>query len=721
MSSTFASDNVGRLGRSVPTSQLRSEILRGTDELPLREVPFVDLNSTALEDMEREAMGLAPRFAIPNEVYITPDNNGLWEIIDKDTMVWRQRIASKGAISLNLGFSGYYMPSGGRLFIYSPDYSTTLRPFTARDNADHGELWTPVVESDELILEVTVPASQRKELELELTSVNVGYRGFFKDDPLKSGWCNIDVICPEGDAWRDEIASVAVISTGGSLFCTGFMVNNTNEDQTPYFMTANHCGITSNNAASLVAYWNFESPSCGQQGGGSLSEWQSGSYWRAAYYDSDFTLVELDEMPNPAWSVAYAGWSRSGNDASSAVAIHHPSCDEKSISFEYDAVETTSYLGYTIPGDGTHIRVVDWDAGTTEPGSSGSPLFDQNHHVVGQLHGGYAACDNDESDWYGRLSVSWEGGGSSSSRLKDWLDPGNTGVTSLNTLVPGSHYCGDGFCDPDEDECNCPEDCGYPPSIETNCSDGVDEDCDGLTDCEDGDCDGSPDCICDNDGVCESGEDCSNCPNDCFSGSGAVCGNNICETADGEDCASCPQDCNGVQTGKPDFRYCCGDGDGHNPVGCDDPRCSSGGNTCSDIPAVGSCCGDGICEGSEDSYNCAVDCGPAPYCGDGICNGDEDSYSCEEDCGPPPFCGDGICDEGEDQCSCPDDCGYPPTIETNCSDGIDEDCDGYADCDDGDCSADPACSCLPADSPCVYDSECCSNKCLGKPGSRTCK
>jgi hypothetical protein len=276
------------------------------------------------------------------------------------------------------------------------------------------------------VIEVLLPAQARPLLQLELTSVNHGYIEFGKS-PF-SGTCNRDVICPEGDPWRDEIRSVGVISTGGSTFCTGFLVNNTAQDLTPYFMTANHCGINNGNAASLVVYWNYEQTYCRpvgspDPGDGSLSQFQTGSFFRSSYGNSDFTLVELDEDPQVEFNVHWAGWDRTSADATSAVAIHHPNTDEKRISFEYDPTSTTSYLDTSVPGDGTHIRVTDWDLGTTEPGSSGSPLFDQNHHIVGQLHGGYAACGNDLSDWYGRFSVSWTGGGTSASRLSDWLDP----------------------------------------------------------------------------------------------------------------------------------------------------------------------------------------------------------------------------------------------------------------------------------------------------------
>jgi hypothetical protein len=214
------------------------------------------------------------------------------------------------------------------------------------------------------------------------------------------------------------------------------MVNNTAEDQRPFFMTANHCGVNLSNASSLVVYWNFQSPNCGDQGGGSLTQWQTGSVLRARFGGSDFTLVELDDEPSPDFQVTFAGWDRTSAVPTSAVTIHHPRTDEKSISFEFQPCTITSYYQYVSPGDGTHIQVADWDLGTTEPGSSGCPLFNQDHLVVGQLHGGLAACGNELPDWYGRFSRSWTGDGTSDSRLSDWLDPLSTGAETLDHLAP---------------------------------------------------------------------------------------------------------------------------------------------------------------------------------------------------------------------------------------------------------------------------------------------
>lgn len=411
--------------------------LAAVDELV---VPPVDALAARAEDRERERLGLAPRFAIPMPIELDPFTRGTFETLPGELLLWRLRVTAPGARNVNLGFSRYHMPAGGQLLVYSPTSGRAIRPFTSADNEEHGELWTPVVPGDELVLELTLPDAGLEDLRLELAQVGSGYRGFGDPEPFgvqESGACNVDVVCPIGDPWRNEIPAIGVISTGGSTFCTGFMVNNTANDRKPYFMTANHCGIGAGNAASLVVYWNYETSVCGGTPDGQLNEFNTGSFFRASYGASDFTLVELDDDPDPDWGVTFAGWDRSGVDEPGAVAIHHPATDEKRISFEYDPTTTTSYLGSAQPGNGTHVRVADWDVGTTEGGSSGSPLFNLDHQVIGQLHGGYAACSNDDADWYGKLSVSWTGGGTASTRLSNWLDPLGTGAVEWNTLGGG--------------------------------------------------------------------------------------------------------------------------------------------------------------------------------------------------------------------------------------------------------------------------------------------
>ncbi|MCP3938976.1 MAG: hypothetical protein GY708_26820, partial [Actinomycetia bacterium] len=111
--------------------------------------------------------------------------------------------------------------------------------------------------------------------------------------------------------------------------------------------------------------------------------------------------------------------------------ISYPRGDARKIAFDNDPpVDGTNY-------GSTHWRIDDsnpdpahlaYELGTTEPASSGSPLFDQNHRVVGQLHGGTASCSSDTYDEYGKVDASWTGGGTPATRMSDWLDPLGTGA-----------------------------------------------------------------------------------------------------------------------------------------------------------------------------------------------------------------------------------------------------------------------------------------------------
>ncbi len=408
-------------------------------------LPELDNELLLQQELNRRGPGIAPRFAESIDVDITPDNHGTWDYTVSGKAVWRFRIHSKDAKSLNLGFTKFFLPEGGMLVIYSPDMETIDGPFTPADNEEHEQLWTPVFEGDELVVEVQVPAQNKSQLQLKLSSINHDFLGF---GAVVSGSCNVDVLCgiddgfPEIEEHRDIIQSVAVIGLNGGTFCTGFLVNNARQDCTPFFMTADHCGIDNGNAASLVAYWNFQNSSCrepgstasGQDGNGLLNMSNTGSIFRSGSGTSDFTLVELDDPVNENADAYMAGWDRGSTAPSSAVCVHHPNTEEKRISFEDNPLTMTDGFTNGPSSNFTHVRVTDWDLGTTEPGSSGSPLFDQNERVVGQLHGGGAACGNNQSDWYGAFARSWTGNSSSSTRLSDWLDPDGTGVMTVDGI-----------------------------------------------------------------------------------------------------------------------------------------------------------------------------------------------------------------------------------------------------------------------------------------------
>jgi len=404
------------------------------------QLPAPDLATLLASDAKQKGP-TAYRFAAPLAVKFTPSTHGVWSTLADGRMQWTMKLSSPGATSLNFAFSRYQLPPGAQLKISGgPD---VRGPYTERENR-LGQLWTPVVRSSEAKLVLTVPAAAKNLVTLELTQVNHGFRGFGTKDAVsgKSGGCNVDVVCPAGDEWRDEIRSVARFTIGGALLCSGQLVNNTARDFTPYFLTAGHCA-SAVLAPTTVFYWNYETSRCGGSPDGSLNQTQSGARLVATSIpdphqpSSDFSLLQLDETPDPAFGVYYAGWDNRDLAPVGVTAIHHPAGDEKRISFDFDATDITPYASDPgAAGFPTHLRIADWDVGTTEGGSSGSGIWNTERRLVGTLSGGAAACGNDEPDWYGRLHSHWFDLPTPLTSVASYLDPTNSGAVTLDGADP---------------------------------------------------------------------------------------------------------------------------------------------------------------------------------------------------------------------------------------------------------------------------------------------
>jgi subtilisin-like proprotein convertase family protein len=408
------------------------------------QLPLQDNEMLREQELQRRAPGVAPHFATPLDVDIQPATHGYWENLADGRSVWRLRLYSKGAYSLNLGFSEYQMPAGGHLILYDLGQEEIAGPFTPADNESHRQLWTPLFPGEEVIIEVVLPTPAKEKLALTLAKVN---HDFMNLAGVLSGSCNLDVACGAEDGWsivdnyRDIIASVGLYTATGIGFCTGFLINNTAEDCLPYVVSGFHCDVSPSNASSIVMYWNYEnqscrepgSPSSGGPGDGPLNIMNSGAIYRAGYSQSDMVLFELDDPVPDEVAAFYAGWVVDIEPPSDTViAIHHPDGEEKRISFAFDGTYRGAWGSGASPvPNGNHLIVSDWAIGTTEAGSSGCPLFNNKKQVVGHLHGGQAACGNNAYDSFGWFYASWTGGGTPSTSLRPWLDPDNTGVTSL--------------------------------------------------------------------------------------------------------------------------------------------------------------------------------------------------------------------------------------------------------------------------------------------------
>ena len=170
-----------------PTAQTLADAVQPLGSVDMIRLPALDLAAVAAQDELDRLQGLAPRYAVPNPVSVNTATAGTWEQVDDETMMWRLRIVAPDALSVNLGFTRFIMPPGGRLFFYAADFGHVIRPFTHADNEDHEQLWTPPVLAGDVVVEVTVPTAVRDQLQLELSAINHGYRGFGDVGRQRSG------------------------------------------------------------------------------------------------------------------------------------------------------------------------------------------------------------------------------------------------------------------------------------------------------------------------------------------------------------------------------------------------------------------------------------------------------------------------------------------------------------------------------------------------------
>ena len=399
----------------------KSFLIQQTISSPVLELPSFDINSFLQEDENsvRNEINKPYRFANPIPLNLNMNNSGNWTILEDGSSIWTLQINSPSAYSLNVIYDLFHIPDGAEFFVYSSNKEMILGAFTSLNHKPHGGFSTAPVIGDQIILEYNEPYEAEFKGEINIETVAHDYRNIFFNQSRgygDSGSCNNNVACSEASEWQDEIRSVAMILTsGGSRICTGTLINNTNQDLSPYFLTANHC-LGGND--SWIFMFNYDSPSCSNQNG-PTNMTVSGSSLLVNSASSDVALLILNETPPESYNVHYAGWDVSGNTPNIPVGIHHPSGDIKKISFDYDNASNS----------GNFWDIDSWDDGTTEPGSSGSPLFDGiSHRIIGQLYGGVASCTNFGYDTYGKTSVSWNLG------LNQYLDPNNLGVNYIDGI-----------------------------------------------------------------------------------------------------------------------------------------------------------------------------------------------------------------------------------------------------------------------------------------------
>ncbi len=446
----FSQINRGGTPKSFQHTQLKEA------DVPIKTMPAIDLLALQLEDAANNQDHMPWRFANPFPVDLNLKNSGRWDVLPNGDRIWRLRIACPDALSINLTYRDFFLPKGSLLYLYNTDKTQILGAFSSHNNSPSGRFGTALLHDEMITIEYYEPKAVQQQGRIAIDIVAHGYRplGESNDNvgPGNSGNCQVDVNCAEGNNWQDEKKGVARIVVNGSISCSGSLINNERADCTPYFLTADHCigslnAPNSTDASAWCFYWNFERPDC-NNGTAVSTPYQTtvGATLVSNDGPSDFALFLLTENPNDVYDVYYNGWNATNITGTGGTGIHHPSGDAKKIATHTIQPFDDDWFGSSPTG--SHWEVA-WAAtpnghSVTEGGSSGSPLFDANSRIIGQLHGGSSInCTNPANDpgIYGKVSYSWTNNNNAADyrRLKDWLDPDNTGTTTLD----GAYLCND--------------------------------------------------------------------------------------------------------------------------------------------------------------------------------------------------------------------------------------------------------------------------------------
>jgi lysyl endopeptidase len=369
--------------------------------------------------------------------------------------LWLYHVQSENAYAMQFYFDRFNIPKGATLFFYNEEKDMVLGSFTSENNNTNKDFGTQYIKGNSIYIEYIEPANPEFSGDLHIFKAIHVFRDLFKSGQWgSSGTCNIDVSCSIGDGWEKEIASVALILSYNNKYnlaswCSGVLLNNTKKDGTAYFLSAKHCGDTTRMAegyarqrfdySTWLFLFNYQDTICNAAGS---IRYPTTSVYGAnllaadsnGSLTSDYLLLKLNATSEQlsSYGVAWAGWDFNEQNALASlyeICIHHPSGDVKKISKDNNPPVSSDY-DKTQP----YFWQVAWNFGTTENVSSGAPLFNANHRLIGQLYGGAADCNNTEgSDYFGKLSRSWVNG-----HFAQWLDPLGSNPSYLDTYQPNS-------------------------------------------------------------------------------------------------------------------------------------------------------------------------------------------------------------------------------------------------------------------------------------------
>ena len=343
---------------------------------------------------------------------------------DRD-LVWTAAFEATGATALRLHISGLDLPRGAALYVYNLA-GQAFGPYRGRGPLGNGELYTHTVAGERLLLQLDAEAGDAP---IRFRVEEVGVMGqrflparfgpsvvlFDSVEVAASNLCSYNADCVVNAACgttpsfmnpaRDAIATILFQSGASYYICTGGLIADMVPSSTiPFFLTANHCISSGNEAASVETYFDYETscsgPNCTQPYDNTGDT--VGATLRNASSSDDHSLLQLSANPASADGVqTYLGWTSTAvanSNNTPLYRISHPSGAPQAYSAQH--VDTSKGTCGTLPR-GRYIYSTD-ALGATEGGSSGSPVVNGALQIVGQLYGACGfnlddVCDADSN------------------------------------------------------------------------------------------------------------------------------------------------------------------------------------------------------------------------------------------------------------------------------------------------------------------------------------
>lgn len=387
------------------------------------------------------------------------------------TDIYRLEIdMEQSPVGLNLYYSDFFIPQGGRLYIYTPGGEQLLGAYTHETHPKHGAFASEPLSGSKLILDYEAPRGSAMP-SIQISGVGYLYRSVMQakvspsieredaSDPGKDKYCQLNINCPEGDDWQEQKSSsviyMPVFANGDMSLCSGNLINNVKGDFKPYILTAAHCsgeestgdpivgsfkgkfGIDQSKMDQWVFGFHYEKPRCNNSDYGfQTTRTLTGATIRtytSPFGYSDGMLLELKNEIPLDYRVYYSGWNATEQTWQSGAGIHHPAGDATKLALYNKSMSIGQWVegnprNPTTLGGKDDQYVLMFHTGNTEGGSSGSPLYNEKKEQIATLTGGMIAiCSQD--GYYGRLSAHFSKYSDKGDlyHMDMYLDPDKTG------------------------------------------------------------------------------------------------------------------------------------------------------------------------------------------------------------------------------------------------------------------------------------------------------